>query len=94
MAKIHWLFYIAVGLFVSISSWRLNYEKLIFFFYIGLFFILIGILKLIFSLIKTKMSKKEKVHHKSPQQHVKYCHNCGAALRHQARFCTRCGAKV
>ena len=95
MAKIHGLVYILVGLFVSISSWRLNYEKLIFFFYSGLFFIFIGILKLIFNLIKNKTGKKEKIHAKSVQHQThKYCHNCGTALRHQARFCTRCGARV
>ncbi|MBS3104867.1 zinc ribbon domain-containing protein [Candidatus Woesearchaeota archaeon] len=94
MAKIHGLVYILVGLFVSIFSWRLNYEKLIFFFYAGWIFVFIGVVKLIFNLIKTKMNKKEKIHHKSVQQHVKFCHNCGIALRQQAKFCARCGARV
>ena len=94
MAKIHWSVYIIVGLFVSIFSWRLDYVKLVFFFYAGLFFIFVGILKLVFNFIKNKMSKEEKVQHKSVQQHIKYCHNCGTALRHQAKFCTRCGYRV
>lgn len=99
MAKIHGLVYILVGLFVSILSWRLNYEKLVFFFYFGWIFIFVGVLKLIFNLIKNRTIKKETVHHKikhhQPQKsNVKYCHNCGAALRQQARFCARCGAGV
>ena len=93
MAKIHWSVYIIVGLFVSIFSWRLNYEKLIFFFYAGLFFIFVGILKLVFSFIKNRMNKKEKTR-KVQQQNIKYCHNCGTALRLHHRFCTKCGARV
>ena len=99
MVKIHGLIYIAVGLFVSIFSWKLNYEKLIFFFYAGLFFIFVGIIKLIFNFIKKRMNKKETVHHKisqhQPQQsNIKYCHNCGTALRLHHRFCIKCGARV
>jgi len=94
MVKIHGLIYIAVGLFVSIFSWKLNYQKLIFFFYAGLFFIFVGIIKLIFNLIKKRMNKKE--HHRIQQhqtQQIKYCHQCGSELRQQARFCTKCGAR-
>jgi hypothetical protein len=95
MAKIHWSVYILVGAFVSIMSWRLNYQKLIFFFYAGWIFVFIGVVKLIFDLIKRRMTKtttQHKIH--SKPQHIKYCHQCGAALRLQVRFCSRCGAKV
>ncbi len=97
MPKIHGLIYIAVGMLVSIMSYKLNYEKLILFFYIGLIFIFVGVVKLIFGLIKNKASKKETAHHKiqQPQTHnIKYCHNCGTALRLHHRFCIKCGAKV
>ncbi len=103
MAKIHGLIYIIAGLFVSIVSWRLNYDDLIFFFYIGLLFILVGVGKIAFKLIKNRASKKELTHHKTPihnlsaqQQtsHLKHCHSCGNVLRIHDRFCNRCGARV
>lgn len=97
MAKIHWSIYILVGLFISILSWRLNYEKLIFFFYAGLIFIFIGIVKFIFGLLKKRVAKEETMlHHKIQHQtqNVKYCHQCGSALRLHHRFCIRCGARV
>lgn len=104
MAKIHWLVYVIVGLFVSIMSWRLNYEKLLFFFYAGWFFIFIGVVKLIFGLIKRKIDRKEepskKVQHQAPIQpqhqahHYKRCHKCGNAVRLHDRFCARCGYRV
>lgn len=96
MAKIHGLVYILVGLLVSILSYRLNYEKLIFFFYAGLFFILVGISKLIFWFIK----KQEKVQHQAANQaryqahHYKRCHKCGSAVVFNGRFCSKCGAAV
>ncbi|MDP3765033.1 MAG: hypothetical protein Q8R04_00820 [Nanoarchaeota archaeon] len=103
MAKIHGLVYIVVGLFVSIFSWKVNYEKFIFFFYVGLIFVFIGILKLVFGLIKRKMDRKEepleRVHHKVSIQphhqahHYKRCHKCGNAVKLHDGFCSRCGTR-
>ena len=93
MAKVHGIVYIAVGIFVSIMSWKLNYEKLIFFFYAGLIFVFVGIVKLAFSLVKNKTSKKENLHHRM-QGNIKYCHNCGTALRLHHKFCVKCSARV
>mgnify|MGYP001560674080 CR=1 FL=1 len=90
MAKIHWLIYIIVGLFVSISSWRIDYEDLYIFFYAGLVFILIGIAKLIFGL----NIKKEKSITKHHAQGAKYCHNCGYAARLHDKFCSKCGVRI
>ena len=99
MAKIHWIIYVVIGLFVSILSWRLNYEKLIFFFYVGLFFILVGIIKLLISLINRKTSKKEIVHkvqHQTPKhyQRFKRCSRCGNIVSVSDSFCSKCGARV
>ena len=104
MAKIHGLVYVLVGLFVSIFSWKVNYEKFIFFFYAGWIFVFIGIIKLIFGFIKRRMDAKEKpkdsVQHKTaiqPQHqshHYKKCHKCGNIVKITDRFCGRCGAKV
>ncbi len=92
MPKIHGLAYIAVGLFVSLLSLKLDYEKLFLFFYAGLAFVFIGIMKLIFNLVKSKSNKKEMPHHQA-QTH-KYCPKCGNALRLNDRFCNRCGARI
>ena len=104
MAKIHGLMYIAVGLFVSIFSWKINYEKFIFFFYVGWVFVFIGVVKLIFVFIKRKMDIKEgpikMAQHKASIQphhqahHYKRCRKCGNAVRLHDRFCSRCGAGV
>ena len=93
MAKVHGIVYIAVGIFVSIMSWKLNYEKLVFFFYAGLIFVFVGIAKLAFSLVKNKTSKKENLRHRM-HGNIKYCHNCGTALRLHHKFCVKCGAKA
>ena len=94
MAKIHWLVYIIIGLFVAIFSWKRDFEKLMIFFYLGLMFILIGIVKLVFSIGKNK-HKEEKIHHKASQQHKgRYCHSCGSPALPHHNFCTKCGAKL
>ena len=95
MAKVHGLVYIAVGSFVSIASWKIDYERFIFFFFIGLAFVLIGFGKIIFSLIKKKKGKKN-LHDKGHAQlhRPTYCSSCGSALKPYAKFCANCGARV
>lgn len=93
MAKVHWSIFILVGLFVSIISWRINYEDLYLFFYAGLAFVLIGIVKLILGL-NAKKGKKEKNMIKHHAQGAKYCHNCGYESRLNDRFCSKCGVRL
>lgn len=103
MAKIHGLVYIVVGLFVSVFSWKVDYQKFIFFFYVGWVFVFIGVVKLIFVFIKRKMGIKEEpvkmAQHKVSIQphhqayHYKRCRKCGNAVRLHDRFCSRCGAR-
>lgn len=94
MAKIHGLVYVVVGLFVSVFSWKLNYEKLVFFFYIGLVFIVIGITKMILGLAKKRTDKTEKGHYKDNQKQRKYCPKCGNGLNAGDIFCSRCGTRI
>lgn len=95
MAKIHWLVYVIVGLFISIASYKLNYEKLIFFFYAGFVFVFVGVLKLMFNLIKNRTPKKETIHKSvHHQQSTGFCHQCGARLDLHHKFCTKCGARI
>ena len=102
MAKIHWLVYVIVGLFISIASYKLNYDKFIFFFYSGLIFVFIGVVKLIFSVIKGRMNKQEetqkaiqpKIHPQHRSQQYKRCRKCGNVVRFHDSFCAKCGARV
>ena len=90
--KINGLVYIIVGVFVAIASWRINFGKLLLFFYVGLLFVLIGIVKL--SLGKRNEAKAA-VHHK-PQQHqarFRYCPRCANILRPHDKFCSVCGTR-
>ena len=91
MAKIHGLVYVLVGLFVSIFSWKVNYEKFIFFFYFGWVFVFIGIVKPIFGFVNRKINKKEKPKERGPDKtaiqpqqqahHYKRCHKCGNIVK-------------
>ena len=51
MAKIHGLVYIIVGLFVGIASYKINYQNLYIFFYLGMFFIALGVAKILIRFI-------------------------------------------
>lgn len=79
------------GLLVSLISWKIDKERFIFFFYSGLIFVFIGIVKLAFNLAKSKAVKKD-----VPEVHRahKYCQRCGSAVSLHARFCPRCGASL
>ena len=99
MAKIHWSAYIIIGLFISVSSYYFNYEKLVFFFYFGLVFVLAGILKLAFGISSREGKKEQKQVQQATKsiQHphqFKRCHVCGNAVRIHNMFCGRCGTKV
>ena len=99
MAKIHWIVYIVVGLFVSIMSWRLGYEKLFIFFYAGIIFVLAGIIK---AVIDAKRKKKNEALSKifkadakeKPSQPLRYCLKCGDMVRAIEGKCPKCGTVV
>ena len=95
MAKINWSVYVIIGLFVSVASYRLNFQKLIFFFYIGIIFIIVGIAKLIFDNVNKKEDKPQKIQtQKQHMQKFKRCLRCGNIVRINDRFCGKCGARV
>ena len=102
MAKLHGLVYIVVGFFVASVSWKISYEKLFLFFYIGVLFILLGIGKLIFGSKANKEEKQKTAGQKiqnrtlnqTMHQQFKRCGKCGNAARVNDNFCSRCGARV
>lgn len=99
MAKIHGVVYIILGLFVSIASYKINYDKLYPFFYIGFLFVIYGVAKILISFIN-KEEKKGFVNKQNPnqfrqtaKQQYKRCRTCGNVARASDNFCPRCGAR-
>ena len=78
MAKIHWIVYFIVGLFVSITSYFIDYNKLIF-----------NLMKK--EMNKTKIQKNFR---QIQRKRLKRCRKCSNVMRITDRFCTRCGAEV
>ena len=98
MTKIHWVAYLLIGSFVSLVSF-FRYESLKFFFYAGVLFIAVGIVKLVFSITKDKDEKvraNEQLYTNKVQHHhqFKYCSRCRNVLKIHDRFCSRCGSRV
>lgn len=104
MAKIHGLAYILIGAFISIMSWRLNQEKLLFFFYAGWAFVFVGVIKLIFNWIKNK-AEKPKTNVQQTQSHHNIQHHAAQnkpspirpqhpAIPQQIKYCHNCGTPL
>ncbi|HLC50301.1 MAG TPA: hypothetical protein VJI97_02630 [Candidatus Nanoarchaeia archaeon] len=104
MAKIHWIVYLLAGFLTSSVSWKLNYDKFLLFFYVGILFILIGIAKMTFS--SGKKDEKPLQHkaqnsqatHRQPihqnNQNLKRCPYCSNVARIHDNFCSRCGRRI
>lgn len=96
MAKIHGLVYILIGAFVSIMSWKLNKEKLLFFFYAGWAFVAVGVVKIIFNLVSGKAEKPKTHVQQSQPHHVTQNKPSPTRPQHpqafhqQIKYCHRC----
>ena len=93
MAKVPSWMFIAVGLLVSIVS-LFRYGRFIVFFYAGLIFIVVGIIRMISNKVKgesKQMPHKRTAVHMQHSQQIRYCSQCGNAMRLHDRFCARCG---
>jgi len=89
-----------IGFSLFINS-RVDSQKLSLFVWVGIFFSIIGIYKIIVWLPtiqkKPKLAKENFQHQpaqKPPAQFVKFCANCGTALRHFDKFCMKCGSRM
>ncbi len=85
------LVWLVVGVFVSVVS--LKVPNLLFFFYIGLIFIGIGVAKLVGKFILKKKVSKLEVKVVNPQL-FKTCYHCKSHVRGVDLFCWRCGARL
>lgn len=104
MAKIHGFVYILTGLLIALVSWKIDFNDLITFFYIGWVFVLTGIIKLLFGFVKKKDEIKN-VQHKNPAQpqhsmqhrqkhNYKRCPRCGNVMRMHDILCGKCGLRL
>jgi len=100
MAKIHGIVYFIIGVFVAIASYIINYDKLYFFFYIGLLFIIFGVAKIVIGFINKEEKKQiplnklnQNQFRQVPKQQYKRCPTCGNAARIADNFCSRCGTR-
>jgi DNA-directed RNA polymerase subunit RPC12/RpoP len=101
--------YIIIGATVSIVSWYTNYKKLIFFFFVGLLFFMIGIIKELFLFLRKNLDKGKRSKHHSHPPHIKekpnprtqpqelnymLCPGCGTKVHKSFKFCPNCGYKL
>ncbi len=96
MAKLSGWTYIVVGIFVSAVSYKVNYEKFIFFFYFGLLFAIIGVVRLGINFMKSKSPLEEEKAAEKPYGQSR--HNYSPARtsqhpsqHHSVKYCQNCG---
>ena len=101
MTKIHGIAYVLVGIFIMLASMKI--DTLVFFFYAGIVFILIGFVKIGIGITN---QKKEESSHKPASQHVhpqhlqkirqqyKRCPRCGTLAHMHDTFCRKCGMNI
>ncbi|MBI4448811.1 zinc ribbon domain-containing protein [Candidatus Woesearchaeota archaeon] len=88
-----WVF-VLVGVIVSLVSWRM--PKFMFFFYVGLIFIVVGVFRLAQSYvgggIKKDIERLDKSLAKHPQ--VTFCPRCNIPVYVTSNFCHHCGTRL
>ncbi|MEK6891717.1 MAG: zinc ribbon domain-containing protein [Nanoarchaeota archaeon] len=101
MAKIHGIVYLIIGLFISIASYYIKYDKLYPFFYVGLLFITFGVAKIVIGFINKEEKKQSPLNRlnpnqfrQAPKQQYKRCPTCGNVARASDNFCARCGNRL
>jgi hypothetical protein len=105
MAKIHGSVYLIAGLIVSLISWKIDYERFMLFFYVGLVFVMFGVFRLVSSyVIMGEAPKTQKLqqarhvgqgqHHQQRPNQAKYCNGCGLPMHLHDNYCRRCGTRA
>ncbi|MAG39106.1 hypothetical protein CMO90_03380 [Candidatus Woesearchaeota archaeon] len=94
MTKIPGFVYFILGIIISAYSKYIEEKTkadfLTIFFYIGIFFIFIGIVKMIFAPSKTKKNFK----HKKNYGHIMLCPRCKTKNYNYSRFCHICSYRL
>ncbi|MFP4423652.1 MAG: hypothetical protein ACLFP2_00310 [Candidatus Woesearchaeota archaeon] len=101
MTSIHGIVYVMVGAAVSIVSYYLDKEKLIFFIIVGGILLLFGILKLLVMLVRKKSKPQQhNPYHGQYAQQVqmngahRFCPRCRRTIHATFNFCPYCGLKI
>jgi len=84
-------YYFIAGIVVIVASLFIGLERLMFFFYVGLVLVVIGVALLLIALIN-KPPKKAKPQKMPPD--VRPCPGCKLVLPTHFKFCPRCGARL
>jgi membrane protease subunit (stomatin/prohibitin family) len=96
--KIHPIVYIIIGFAVAIISYNVDYTKLILFFWVGIIFIMVGLVKFLFRFLQREL--KETKTQKKTYQHIKNQENQSQKVHYNQHlnsteiFCHNCGAKL
>jgi len=97
MAEIPWWVWIGVGLFVTIASAVVG-GRMYFFIWIGLIFMIVGIVKAVFLFVfRERETKQEQKTMQAPAMHMPrqtHCPRCRVATTLHDNFCRYCGQKL
>jgi len=91
MVKIHGIAYLIIGVLVTASSYYIDKQKLIVFFYIGLIMIGIGIAKLVVKSISGSANKTKRPVQQGSQV---CCQFCGSKINYAGNYCHFCGGRI
>ena len=99
--KIHWSFYLILGIGVLFASYKIEPQKFRLFIWLGYVFLVVGIAKLgIWFINRKKESPVEAREIRSyayqPQQQraARHCPRCGNNLQGYENFCSKCGQRI
>lgn len=93
MAKIPWYLWIIVGVGMFIIVTRIG-EQLDIFIYVAMFFIIVGIFKMIVWLILGGKTKKALLESAEIRQQQFTCPRCMAVIASTYEFCPHCGTRL
>lgn len=97
--KIPALLWLMLGIFLTLASWQLG-EDFVLFFYAGLILTALGVFKAILGYVfSSKETSKEKERIKKiqiPEEHPHYtkCRHCGNVIRRIDYYCSMCGKRL
>ncbi len=93
MAKIPWWLWLGVGAVIFIVSSRTG-EKMQVFLYIGMFFIIVGVFKMIVAFILGAQKQRARVEAKEIRTHQFTCPRCNSSIASDFGFCPHCGTRL
>ena len=93
MAKIPWVVWLVVGIGMFIISYMVE-EKMDAFIYIAMFFIVVGIFKMLVAFILGGKTRKARSEAQELVQEQSTCPRCRLIVASTYRFCPHCGTRL